>query len=148
MSIFCIANNLFSKKPTFIELTKALHIFAEKDIILKSKELKIVHTNEEIFISEYLYNFGTISNKYIGTFLSIQFNNLNERTLNQKVKITLKNLSFFMYRISQGDELGEITFVTDKKVNFQLLNTCQVVFDPSTKKLLKNDDSKRTSKCS
>ena len=148
MSIFCIANNLFSKKPTFNELTKTLHIFAEKDIILKPKELKIVHTNGEIFISEYLYNFGTISNKYIGTFLSIQFNNLNERTLNQKVKITLKNLSFFMYRISQGDELGEITFVTDKKVNFQFLNTCQIAFDRSTKKLLKNDNSKRKSECS
>ena len=83
----------------------------------------------------------------MGTFLCIQFNSLNERTPNQKLKITLKNLSCFTYRISEGDELGEITFVTDKKVNFQLLNTSQIVFDPLTKKLLKNDGGKRASKC-
>ena len=83
----------------------------------------------------------------MGTFLCIQFNSLNERTPNQKLKITLKNLSCFTYKISEGDELGEITFVTDKKVNFQLLNTSQIVFDPLTKKLLKNDGGKRASKC-
>ena len=148
VSLFCITDNLFSKKPTFNERLKTLHIFANKDIIIKPRELKIIHTDEKIYISEYLYNFGTISNKYMGTFLCIQFNSLNERTPNQKLKITLKNLSCFTYRISEGDELGEITFVTNKKVNFQLINNCQIVFDPLTKKLLKNDDSKRTSKCS
>ena len=85
----------------------------------------------------------------MGTFLSIEFNNLNERTLKQKLKITLRNLSYFTYKISKNAELGEITFATDKKINFQLLNTCQIAFDPLTKKLLeKNDDSKqRSSKC-
>ena len=143
VSIFCIADNLFSKKPTFNESAKTLQIFAQKDIILKPKELKIIHTDEEIYISDFLYNFGTISTKYLGTFLSIEFNNLNERTLNQKIKITLKNLSLFTYRISQGDELGEIIFVTDKKINFQLLNSCQIAFDPLTKTLLRNDSNKR-----
>ena len=116
---------------------------------MRPREQKIIHTDEKFYISEYLYNFGTISNKYMGTFLCIQFNSLNERTLNQNLKITLKNLSCYTYRISEGDELGEITFVTNKKVNFQLLNNCQILFDPSNKKLLlKNDDNKRTSKCS
>ena len=148
VSIFCIADNLFSKKPVFNESTKTLRIFADKDIVVKPRELKVIYTNEKIYISEYLYNFGFISNKYIGTFLSIQFNSLNERTLNQKLKITLKNLSCYTYRIPEGDELGEITFVTNKKLNFQLLNNSQIAFDPLTKKLLSNDDSKRTSKCS
>ena len=148
VSIFCIADNLFSKKPAFNEYLKTLRIFADKDIIIKPRELKIIHTDEKIYISEYLYNFGTISNKYLGTFLTIQFNFLNEGNLNQKLQITFKNLSYFTYRISKGDELGEITFVTNKKVNFQLINTYQIVFDPLTKKLLKNDDNKQTSKCS
>ena len=83
----------------------------------------------------------------MGTFLSIEFNTLNERTLKQNLKITLRNLSYFTYKISKDAELGEITFATDKKINFQLLNTCTTVFDPLTKKLLKNDDvSKRRSK--
>ena len=73
ISILCIANNLYSKKPTFNELTKTLHIFAEKDIIIKPRELKIIHTDEKFYFSEYLYNFGTTSNKYMGTFLLIQF---------------------------------------------------------------------------
>ena len=74
---------------------------------------------------------------------------MNERTPNQKLKITLKNLSYFTYRISEGDELGEITFATNKKINYQIINNCRIVFDPLTKKLLKNDDDdKRTSKCS
>ena len=132
----------------FNESTKTIHIFAGKDIIVRPRELKIIHTDEKFYISEYLYNFGTISNKYMGTFLSIQFNNLNKKTLNQKLKITLKNLSCFTYRISEGDELGEIIFFTNKKINFQLTNTCQIVFDPLTKKLKNDDSNKRTSKCS
>ena len=147
VSIYCIANNLFTKKPTFNESTKTLHIFADRDIIIKPREQRIIHTDEKFFISQYLYNFGTISNKYMGTFLSIQFNSLNECIPNQKLKITLRNLSLFTYRISQGDELGKITFVTDKKINFQLINNYQIEFNPSTKKLLTNDDSKRKSEC-
>ena len=77
----------------------------------------------------------------MGTFLSIEFNNLNERTLKQNLKITLRNLSNFTYKISKDAELGEITFATDKKINFQLINTCTVAFNPLTKKLLKNDDA-------
>ena len=61
---------------------------------------------------------------------------MNERTLNQKLKITLKNLSFFTYGIFEGYELGEITFITNKKINFQLTNTCEIKFNPATKKLL------------
>ena len=148
--LFCIVDSLFSKKPTFNEQLKTLRIYADKDIIVKPRELKIIHTDEKIYISEYLYNFGTISNKYSGTYLTIQFSFLNESNLNQTLKITLKNLSYFTYKISKGDELGEITFVTNKKINFQLVTTYQIVFDPLTKTILKNDDSskRRTSKCS
>ena len=147
--IFCIVDSLFSKKPTFNEYLKTLRIFADKDIIVKPREFKIIHTNEKIYISEYLYNFGTISNKYSGTFLIIQFNFLNEGNLNQQLKITLKNLSCFTYKILKDDKLGEITFVTNKKVNFQLVTTYQIVSDPLTKTILKNDsDKRRRSKCS
>lgn len=85
----------------------------------------------------------------MGTFLSIEFNNLNEHVLKQNLKITLRNLSYFTYKISKDAELGEITFATNKKINFQLLNTCTIAFDPLTKKLLKSDDvNKRKSKYS
>ena len=49
----------------------------------------------------------------MGTYLTIEVSALNERSLNQKLKVTLKNYSIFTYRISSGDEIGEITFVTD-----------------------------------
>ena len=115
--------------------------------MIKPREQKVIHTNEEIYLSEFLYNFGTINSRYLGTFLSIEFNNLNEQTLKQNLKITWRNLSYFTYKISKDAELGEITFATDKKINFQLVNTCSIAFDPLTKKLLKNDDaSKRKSK--
>ena len=140
VTIFCIANNLFSKKPTYNDSTKTLHIFAERDIVIRPRERKVIHTDEQIYLSEFLYNFGTINSRYLGTFLSIEFNNLNEQTLKQNIKITLKNLSYFTYKISKDAELGEITFATDKKINFQLINNCTVTFDPLTKKLLKSDD--------
>ena len=81
----------------------------------------------------------------MGTYLSIEANALNERSLNQKLKITLKNYSIFTYRISSGDEIGEITFVTDKKINYQLTNTCEINLDPLNKKLIQkyNDNSKK-----
>ena len=81
--------------------------------------------------------------------MSIEFDNLNEHTLKQNIKITLRNSSYFTYRISKDAELGEITFATDKNINFQLINNCRIAFDPLTKKLLKNDDDfefKRKSK--
>ena len=80
----------------------------------------------------------------MGTYLLIAVNALNERTLNQKLKITLKNYSFFTYRISKGDEIGDITFVTEKKINYQLTNTCEINFDPLSKKLIQyNDNNKK-----
>ena len=146
--IYCIVDDLFSKKPVFNEYHKTLRLFADRDIIMKPREFRVIHTNEKIYISEYVYNFGTISNKYSGTFLIIQFNFLNEGALNQQIKITLKNLSCFTYKIPKDDELGVITFVTDKKVNFQLVTTYQIIFDPLTKTILQNDDGKRRiSKC-
>ena len=147
VTIFCIANNLFSKKPAYNDSTKTLHIFADKNIVIKPRERKVIHTDEEFYLSEFLYNFGTINSRYVGTFLSIEFNNLNEHTLKQNLKITLRNLSYFTYKISKDAELGKIIFATDKKINFQLLNTCTIAFDPLTKQLLKNvKNSKRESK--
>ena len=81
--IYCITNSLFSKKPTFNELYKTLHIYADRDIIIKPREYRVVNTNEKIYFSEYLYNFGKISNKYSETFLNIQFSFLKEGNLNQ-----------------------------------------------------------------
>ena len=83
----------------------------------------------------------------MGTHLVFESSPLNERSLNQKLKITLKNYSVFSYRISKYDEIGEITFVTDKKINYQLTNTCEINFDPSSKKLIQkdNDNSNRLS---
>ena len=95
-------------------------------------------------MSDYLYNYWTITSKYAGTYLVITGNTLNERTLNQKLKIIFKNYSFFTYRISKGDEIGEIIFVTEKKINYQLTNTCKINFDPLNKKLIQyNDNSKK-----
>ena len=99
--------------------------------------------NEKIYFSEYLYNYGTISSKYSGTFLIIQFNFLNEGNLNQELKITLKNLSCFTYRIPKDPELDVIIFVTNKQIKFQLVTTYQIIFDPLTKTILQNDDSKK-----
>ena len=81
----------------------------------------------------------------MGTYLVFEVGALNERSLNQKLKITLKNYSIFTYRISKDDEIGEITFVTDKKINYQLTNTCEINFDPLNKKLIQkyNDNSKK-----
>ena len=146
--LFCIVDSLFSKKPTFNEYHKTLRIYADRDIIVKPREFKVIHTSEKIYISEYLYNFRTISSKYSGTFLIIQFNFLNEGNLNQQIKISLKNLSCFTYKIPKDDELGVITFVTNKEVKYQLVTTYQIVFDPLTQTLLKNgDDKRRKSKC-
>ena len=96
-------------------------------------------------MSDYLYNYWTISTKFIGVNLTIDVNSLNERSLNQKLKITLRNYSIFTYRISKDDELGEITFVTEKKINYQLTNSCDINFNPSNKKLIQkqNDNSKK-----
>ena len=81
----------------------------------------------------------------MGANLTIDVNVLNERSLNQKLKITLRNYSIFTYRISKDDEIGEITFVTDKKINYQLTNTSEINFDPLNKKLIQkyNDNSKK-----
>ena len=117
--LYCIVDSLFSKKPTFNEFYKTLRIYAERDIIIKPREFRVINTCDKIYFSEYLYNYGTISNKYSGTFLIIQFNFLNEGNLNQELKITLKNLSCFTYRIPKDDELGVITFVTNKQIKFQ-----------------------------
>ena len=72
----------------------------------------------------------------MGANLTIDINPLNERSLNQKLKIIFKNYSIFTYRISKDDEIGEITFITDKKINYQLTNSCEINFDPSNKKLI------------
>ena len=146
VTIFCIANNLFSKKPRYNDSSKTLHIFADRDIVIKPRERKIIYTDEEFYLSEFLYNFGTINNRYSGTFLSIEFDNLNEHKLKQNIKLTLRNLSYFTYKISKDAELGEITFATDKNINFQLINNCKIAFDPLTKKLLENDGSNDKSK--
>ena len=134
--ILCIGNNLYSKKPRFNEQTKTLHIFASKNILLRAKEQVIIETDETFYLSEYLYNYWTISTKYMGANLTIDINPLNERSLNQKLKIIFKNYSIFTYRISKDDEIGEITFITDKKINYQLTNSCEINFDPSNKKLI------------
>ena len=83
----------------------------------------------------------------MGSYLVIETSPLNERSLNQKLKIILKNYSIFTYRIPKDDEIGEITFVTDKRINYQLTNTCEINFDPSNKKLIQkgNDNSNRLS---
>ena len=96
-------------------------------------------------MSDYLYNYWTINSKYTGTYLIIESNTLNERSFNQKLKITLKNYSIFTYRISKDDEIGEITFFTEKNINYQLTNTCEINFDPLTKKLIQkyNDNNKK-----
>ena len=143
MLLYCIVDSLFSKKPTFNEFYKTLRIYAERDIIVKPREFIVIHRNDKIYFSEYLYNYGTISNKYSGTFLIIQFNFLNEGNLNQELKITLKNLSCFTYKIPKDDKLGVITFVTNKKIKFQLVTTYQIIFDPLTKTILENDDIKK-----
>ena len=145
VSIYCIVDGLFNKKPTFNEQSKILRIYADNDIIVKPREFKVIETKEKIYFSEYLYNFGTISSKYSGTFLIIQFNSLNEHNLSQHLKITLKNLSCFTYKIRKDDELGTITFVTEKKINFQLVTTYQIIFDPLTKTIINNDDDVRSS---
>ena len=139
---------MFSKKPKFNKKHKTLRIFAENDIIIKPREFKVIHTKDKIYISKYLYNFGTISSYYSGTFLIMQFNFLNEGNLNQEIKITLKNLSCFTYKIPKDHELGVITFVTDKQVNFQLVSTYEIIFDPLSKTLFQNDrdDERRRTK--
>ena len=82
----------------------------------------------------------------MGLNLTIDANALNERSLNQKLKLILKNYSIFTYRISKDDEIGEITFVTDKKINYQLTNTCEVKFNSSNRKLIQqNDNNKKLS---
>ena len=138
---------MYTKKPWFNEKTKTLHIFANKDIILRSKQQIIIETDESFYLSDYLYNFWTISSRYIGVNLTIDANTLNERSLNQKLKITLKNYSIFSFKISKDDEIGEITFVTDKRINYQLTNTYEINFDPSNKRLIQkyNDNSHRLS---
>ena len=82
----------------------------------------------------------------MGTYLVIETSPLNENT-NQKLKISFKNYSIFTYRIPKGDEIGEITFITDKKINYQLTNTYEINFDPLNKKLIQkdNDNSNRLS---
>ena len=136
---------MYTKKPWFNEKTKTLHIFANRDILLRPKQQIIIETDESFYLSNYLYNFWTISSKYIGVNLTIDANALNERSLNQKLKITLINYSIFTYRISKDDEIGEITFITDKRINYQLTNTYEINFDPSNKKLIQkhNDNSNR-----
>ena len=146
VNVYCIVDNLFSKKPVFNEELKTIYFFAEKNIVIKPRELKVIDTSEKIYISNYTHNFGTISNRYSGTFLIANFKFLNEGNLNQHVRITLKNLSCFTYNIPEGTELGKITFVTNKKLVFQLVNTYQIIFDPLTKTLLKNDNGKELSK--
>ena len=143
--LLCIANNLYTKKPTFNEQTKTLHLFANKNILLRAKESVTIITDEIFYLSDYLYNYWTISTKYMGSYLTIEVNALNERTINQKLRITLKNYSIFTYRISKDDEIGEITFVTDKKINYQLTNTSEINFDPLSKKIIQkyNDNSKK-----
>ena len=106
---------MYTKKPSFNEKTKTLHIFANRDILLRAKQQVIIETDESFYLSDYLYNYWTISSKFMGINLTIDINALNERSLNQKLKITLRNYSIFTYRISKDDELGEITFVTEKK---------------------------------
>ena len=143
--ILCIADNFYTKKPTFNEQTKTLHIFANKNIVLRAKERVTIVTDESFYLSDYLYNYWTISSKYMGTYLIIEVNALNERSLNQKLKVTLKNYSIFTYRISKDDEIGEITFVTEKKINYQLTHTCEINFDPLSKKVIQkyNDNNKK-----
>ena len=141
--IYCITDSLFSKKPTFNECNKTLHIYADRDIIIKPREYRLVNTNEKIYLSEYAHNFGRIGNKYSGTFLNIQFNFLKEGNLNQEIKITIKNLSCFTYKISQNDELGVITFVTNKEIKFQLVTAYQLIFNPLTKLTFDNEQNKR-----
>ena len=141
--IYCITDSLFSKKPTFNELHKTLHIYADRDIVIQPREYRVVNTNEKIYLSKYAHNFGTISSKYSGTFLSIQFNFLTEGNLNQEIKITLKNLSCFTYKISKDDELGKITFVTNKEIKFQLVTAYQLIFDPLTKLTFNNEQNQR-----
>ena len=138
---------MYTKKPWFNEKTKTLHIFANRDILLRAKQQIIIETDESFYLSDYLYNFWTISSKYIGVNLTIDANPLNERSLNQKLKIILRNYSIFTYRISKDDEIGEITFITDKRINYQLINTYEINFDPSNKKLIQkyNDNSNRLS---
>ena len=81
----------------------------------------------------------------MGVSLTIDVDSLNERTINQKLKITFKNFSIFTYRILAGDEIGEFTFVTDKKINYQLTNTSELNFNTSDKRILikDNDNSQR-----
>ena len=76
----------------------------------------------------------------------MQFNFLNESNLNQEIKITLKNLSCFTYKIPKDEELGVITFVTDKQVIFQLVTTYQIIFDPLIKTLIKDDTNNSRTK--
>ena len=140
--ILCIGNNLYTKKPVFNEQTKTLHIFANRTILLKAKEQVVIQTDETFYLSNYVYNYWTISTKYMGVNLTIDVNRLNERTINQKLKIIFKNYSIFTYRISAGDEIGELTFVTDKKINYQLMNTSEIDFNTSDKKIIiKNNDN-------
>ena len=134
--LLCIANNLYTKKPTFNEQTKTLHLFASKNILLRAKESITITTDETFYLSNYLYNYWTKSSKYMGSYLTIEVSALNERTLNQKLRLTLKNYSIFTYRISKDDEIGEITFVTDKKINYQLTNTYEINFDPISQTII------------
>ena len=140
--ILCIGNNLYTKKPVFNEQAKTLHIFANRTILLKAKEQVVIQTDETFYLSNYVHNYWTINAKYMGINLTIDVDRLNERTINQKLKITFKNYSIFTYRISAGDEIGELTFVTDKKINYQLMNTSEIDFNTSDKKIIiKNNDN-------
>ena len=82
----------------------------------------------------------------MGTNLIIDVNRLDERSINQKLKLTFKNFSIFTYRISAGDEIGDFTFVTDKNINYQMTNTSEINFNTSEKRIvIDNDNSQRSS---
>ena len=55
----------------------------------------------------------------------------------------MKNLSCFTYKICKDDELGMITFVTNKEIKFQLVTAYQLIFDPLTKSTLYNEQNQR-----
>lgn len=114
-----ITDNLYRRLPTFKQNQKILILYAEKDINLHRKEYVTYHTEDQILLSKYLYNFSTSSDFLLKRGIKVSANFIGSRQ-KERITISFNNYTNFRQKIHADTELLTIRFVTHSFVNFKI----------------------------
>ena len=119
VNLIYYTDNIFVKKPMFDQDHKLLTLFAKRDITLKPKKFKYFNSADSILLTKYVYNFSSTSDFLLKCGIRAHAIFIMSKT-EQRLVITLQNLTPHKRIVHTGTELTKIRFVTHSFIDFKI----------------------------